>query len=88
MVLQQYSLQLYEYQRMHHSATNHKGAMTRKQEGRIYRGGIQTKPSMIEWKHETGNDFSMPPVNPTLPETQQDTIHRVQNRDNILCRER
>eukprot|EP00526_Cylindrotheca_closterium_P028762 CAMPEP_0113654938 /NCGR_PEP_ID=MMETSP0017_2-20120614/29424_1 /TAXON_ID=2856 /ORGANISM="Cylindrotheca closterium" /LENGTH=250 /DNA_ID=CAMNT_0000568121 /DNA_START=247 /DNA_END=999 /DNA_ORIENTATION=- /assembly_acc=CAM_ASM_000147 len=88
MAMQKYSLLLSEYQRMHHSFTSHQGALTRKQEERIDRRRVQTKPSMIEWKHETGNDFSIPPVNPTHLETQQDMIRRVQIRDNILCRER
>lgn len=88
MLLQQFSLLLSEYQRMRYGVTNHQELLVRLQEERINRRRTRRKPSMMEWKLDPGNDVSMPHENPTQLVAHQDMIHRVQNRDNILCRER
>lgn len=88
MALQQFSLLLSEYQRMRYGVTNHQELLIRLQEERIDRRRTRRKASMMEWKLDPGNDVSMPHENPTQLVAHQDMIHRVQNRDNILCRER
>lgn len=86
--MQKYSFLLSDYQMMHQSVYSRQGSLTGMQKERIVRIGIHTKPSMIQWKSETGNELSIPPPIEATFETQQDIVHRLQNRDNMLCRER
>lgn len=83
-LLEKYSLLLSEYKMMHQSAYGRQGSLTRNQMERIARSDeiLQTKPSMIQWKPESESAFE------ATFETQQDLVHRVQNRDNVLCRDR
>ena len=79
--LQKYSVLLSEYKMIL------KGSLSGKTMERIPRPGIDTNPRRFV-KFEKYNGFSISTEFRATYETQQDLVHRVQSRDNILCRER